>query len=702
MAGGCVRCNLCPTEKGKFTLSSEEYTRDSNDSGLTLKELQASELKYRSLIEANGVGYVILSSDGTVLEANQHYVVFTGHKELSEILGRNVCDWVSSKEKDACAQAFERCLREGLIRNFETKYLDSEGGVTALMVNATVERSGGTVRILALCRDITAQKREEELWIREKQFTDAVFESAPFLLYEYDDQLRLIRWNKRAEAISGYSAEELHLKPLFGWFSEDMIPLITVALNQVFEVGYTNVEADLVMKNGTKVPYHFTAVRLSIDGKQFFTGIGVDLTARKLAEQAVRESEARFRTLIESAPVPIGIGRSGTMLYANSSYLRMLGAVTVDQLVGRPILEQFAPECRDQIRGYIMSRERGMAAPSEYETVGLKLDGAQFPVHVAVTHVQLADGPVSLAFATDITARKEAEETIRAERDRAENYLQIAEVVLLALDCEANITLINRKGSQIVGYEEAELLGRNWFRLCLPPEDQERVQNVFLKMVAGAVDPFEYFENPVVTKDGRRRLIAWHNSLMKDDAGHIIGTLSSGEDITDRRQAEDDLARVNEQLQVERETLRQKNIALQEVLAQISASKQSISTHIHSNIEKIVLPILDRLPAKLDPQGKQFLSLARDSLTDIVSPFINGLESQSRKLTQRELELCELIRRGVGSKEIAELRGSSVQTVIKQRKIIRRKLGISGKEVNLASYLSEILSSPESPRRDES
>jgi len=128
-----------------------------------------------------------------------------------------------------------------------------------------------------------------------------------------------------------------------------------------------------------------------------------------------------------------------------------------------------------------------------------------------------------------------------AGHDWAQQYLDVAEVMLLALDSQGQITLINQKGCAILGYGEADLLGKNWFDTCMPPSIRAGARDVFRQLVSGETEPVEYHENPVLTRFGQQRLIAWHNAILTDEAGAVAGTLSSGEDITARRRAEDGL-----------------------------------------------------------------------------------------------------------------------------------------------------------------
>jgi PAS domain S-box-containing protein len=135
--------------------------------------------------------------------------------------------------------------------------------------------------------------------------------------------------------------------------------------------------------------------------------------------------------------------------------------------------------------------------------------------------------------------RRRAERRLAEERNRANHYLEAVQAILVALDSRGRVTMINPKGCQVLGYEAEELLGKPWFESCLPqPEGVRDVFPIFGMLMSGKVQGADYFENPVVTKSGARRVIAWHNTLLHDERGHIVGTLSAGEDVTERREAE--------------------------------------------------------------------------------------------------------------------------------------------------------------------
>ncbi len=141
----------------------------------------------------------------------------------------------------------------------------------------------------------------------------------------------------------------------------------------------------------------------------------------------------------------------------------------------------------------------------------------------------------------DITDRKKAEDRLQKERDRAQKYLDIAGVIFMAINTNGEVILTNRKGSEIFGYSQDEIVGKNWFDNFLPVHIRDQVKTVFERLMAGEMEPVEYFENPILTRNGEERIIAWHNTILKDDTGKSIGTLSSGEDITDSKRAEEEI-----------------------------------------------------------------------------------------------------------------------------------------------------------------
>ncbi|MBI5195524.1 MAG: PAS domain S-box protein [Nitrospirae bacterium] len=134
-------------------------------------------------------------------------------------------------------------------------------------------------------------------------------------------------------------------------------------------------------------------------------------------------------------------------------------------------------------------------------------------------------------------------ERLLLERNRAQDYLDIVGVMIVVIDSDQNVSLINKYGAKLLGDEADEIIGQNWFDNFIPERMQSEVKTVFEKLMTGKSESLEYYENPVLTRSGEEKLIAWHNAVLKDDSGNIVGTLSSGEDITEHRKIEDIIAK---------------------------------------------------------------------------------------------------------------------------------------------------------------
>jgi two-component system, cell cycle sensor histidine kinase and response regulator CckA len=264
---------------------------------------------------------------------------------------------------------------------------------------------------------------------------------------------------------------------------------------------------------------------------------------------ALRESEERYRAVSEDLPVLLcRFLPGGEITYVNRAYCAYFEK-TSEELVGAPFLSLIPEENRPSVMAGISAM-----------TVESPTQSHEHPVHAPGGEIHwqrwtnralfYARGcPVAYqSIGEDISDRKRAEEAFRGENIRAQLYLDLAGVVFVALDTDGTVTLANRKACEVLGYAEGEIVGTNWFDHYLPERLREGVSEVSRKLLCGEIEPVEYHENPVLTRGGEERLIAWHNTALRDDEGAIAGLLSSGEDITDRKQAEEEREQLEGQL----------------------------------------------------------------------------------------------------------------------------------------------------------
>ncbi len=149
----------------------------------------------------------------------------------------------------------------------------------------------------------------------------------------------------------------------------------------------------------------------------------------------------------------------------------------------------------------------------------------------------------------DITERKKGEAALREEKEKSQMYLNIAGVMFIAIDAEEKIILANHRASVILGDPLEKITGGNWFDNYIPEQNREEVRKVFRQLMRGEIEPVEYYENPIINSRGNERMIGWHNTVLRTDAGKIYGILGSGKDITEKRQAEEKLKQYSEDLE---------------------------------------------------------------------------------------------------------------------------------------------------------
>jgi PAS domain S-box-containing protein len=297
-----------------------------------------------------------------------------------------------------------------------------------------------------------------------------------------------------------------------------------------------------------------------------------------------------------------------------------------------------------------------------------------------------------------VLALRESEELHRI------TLLSISDAVFIT-DDYGEFTFICPNAHVIFGYERDEVAGMRGITALLGDDlyDPRKLDQ------AGEI---QNIERQITDRYGRKHVVLINVKRVAIKGGTV---LISCRDITERKQAElelqkaheeleqrvrertsdleeakEDLKVTNSRLETEQRALREKNIALKEVLGQIDEEKTRLTRQIKSNVDRIIMPILHKLHERLDDTNAEYVSLLENSLVDIVSPFTHGLESSYGCLTSREIQVCNMVRQGLSTKDIAAHFNISDKTVAKQRRIIRRKLGISGRKVNLATHLKSL------------
>ena len=261
------------------------------------------------------------------------------------------------------------------------------------------------------------------------------------------------------------------------------------------------------------------------------------------AWEATQESESRFRILIEQAPVAIGISRDGTGLYANHKFLQTFGLQRAEEYIGQSLLVYFAPQCHDEIRERIRRRSLGLPVPTEYESIGIRADGTVFPMHVAISQVELSDGIANVGFITDITERDRVREALEKSNSLLNATLESTADGILVISAQRNVASFNQKFLELWRIPAAVAAMRDDKLLIECAMDQLEDPDAFLAKVEDMYsNPQDCSWDELRFLDGR---VIERYTQPQRLGGTVLGRVWSFRDITGRKRAEEALHQTN-------------------------------------------------------------------------------------------------------------------------------------------------------------
>ncbi len=235
------------------------------------------------------------------------------------------------------------------------------------------------------------------------------------------------------------------------------------------------------------------------------------------------------------------------------------------------------------------------------------------------------------------------------------------------------IIYVNPGFTKMTGYLSEDVLGKTPRILQGPKTDRSVLNRLKETLKAGKV----FFGHAVnYRKDGSEFWNEWHIEPIRDESGNLTHYIAIQHDITERKKAE--------------QAIEQKNAALTEILQQIEFEKSKIKEGVVMNVEQVLLPALKKIRRKGTALDKKYIDVLEKSLNDMTSAFGIKVSDKKIKLSPREVEIANLIKNGISSKEMVDMLNISAKTVETHRNRIRKKLGITRKDVNLTTYLKTL------------
>jgi PAS domain S-box-containing protein len=560
------------------------------------------------------------------------------------------------------------------------------------------DNNGKVIGLVGIARDITKRKQiEEALKESEEKYRNLIERANDGVIIVQDGIVKFV--NNRMADLFGYNVGEMQNTSFLDYvFPEERNRIKELHERRLKEEDVPDIyEMQVLHKDGRKLDVETNSGIITYHRKPAVLAFIRDITRRKQIEETLRESESRYKSLFNNhhSVMLVIDPKNGDIVDANPAAIFYYGwsheeltakkITDINMLTKEQVFQEMEKAKSERRRQFIFRHHLS--------------NGDIRDVEVYSGPIQLHGQQLLYSIIHDITDRKHAEEALKKEKDKAQNYLDISGVIIVVLNMDQTVGLINKKGCEILGYEESEIVGKNWFDNFLPKNNRERTKSVFFELINENIEPIDYNENAVMTKDNEERLIAWHNAALRNNEGKIIATLSSGEDVTNRKRAEEALQKAHyelehrvkertKELEIKTNSLVEVNTAMKVLLKKREEDKEELEDNILSNLKGMIEPYFKKInKTKMDDKQKVLLSIIESNLEEIISPFANKLSSKYINLTPAEIHVADFVKHGKRNKEIANLLNLSVRTIESHRESIRKKIGIKNKKTNLRSYL---------------
>ncbi len=373
-----------------------------------------------------------------------------------------------------------------------------------------------------------------------------LFNSAHDAIFIHDMTTRFIEVNDIACKQLGYTKQEMLNMTVPEIDLPEFADKVPERIRQLKEAGHVVFESAHVSRDKKVIPVEINSRLIEYDGKPAVFSIARDLTERKLAEETQQESERIIRLIIKAAhDAIIMINNDGNVIYWNKSAEKLFG-YKEDEMIDMNLLSTIIPKKfhGKYFKAYDEFDEESAddGIGKTVELMAVKKNKEEFPVELSISAVKTKSYWNIIWIVRDITRRKEE------EAEKRKDYLNSVGIIVVAIDKDGTLSFINKAGCEIFGYGEDYMTGKDFFEHFLPKRVRSDARNVLAQLMEGRTKGLEHYECPIVIKGGEERDIYWTNSLIRDEEGNIISALGAGEDITQKKLAEEEKQKLWNQL----------------------------------------------------------------------------------------------------------------------------------------------------------
>jgi PAS domain S-box-containing protein len=547
-------------------------------------------------------------------------------------------------------------------------------------------------RVKELEKEATELKRTEEVLMKSEERFRIIFNNAPQGIVLADHSGRFLKVNSAWENMFGYNEEESQQLTIQDITSPEDIKISTEKLADLFngDIGRYRFEKRFKRKDGS-IFWGDLSVSLMHNlenGLEIALGVVVDITDRKRFEEALRDSEERYKTIFKTVPTSIVfIDKEGKIVDINSYHVNHIGKgqTRKQSYVGKNIITHPSIVQARLSNTYkkLLEGEAFEKTDVYFPTLTGGADG-----YFNVRGVPLIKGDEVIGAITtheDITERKRSVNALRESEGKLNAMLQSIGDHMSMVDKDLNIIWANRMAREMFGND---IIGKKCYEVYHQRKEPcEPYPCITLKAFQDG--KVHKHDTQVIDKDGKTiSFLCTANVALRDKEGKPTAVLEISRDTTEHKQAELDLIERSKELEKKTYELEEVNAALRVLLKHREEDKKDLEDKVVANVKKLVFPYVEKLNnSRLNDRQMVYLNIIKSNLEDIITPFLHQLSSKYSDLTPNEIQVAGFVKEGKTTKEIAELLNSSTGAINFHRNNLRKKLGLRNTKTNLRSFL---------------
>jgi PAS domain S-box-containing protein len=563
---------------------------------------------------------------------------------IAELLGRRYLDFVHPDDQPATYSVAAAQMQGQDVVKFTNRYRCKDGSFKWLSWNSLAVAEGQ--EIFAVARDVTDQKMTSDALLQSEARYRGLFATmrTGFALHEIicDEggepvNYRFLEVNPAFEQLTGLKAGNVLGKTVL-----DVMPGTENYWIETYGKVVQTGEPAYFENYASELGRHYEGIAYRPKPGQFAVMFS-DVTQRKEMEIALRQSEERYRLLVEHSPDAIVVHCEGVLQYVNPMAVNLMRAQHAGELLGQRVINFVHPDQRalvlERIRNMMRTGEMAPLAEEKF----LRLDGSTVDVEVTSIPTQYNGKPAAQVIFREITRRKQAEAALQQSEQRSRRTFDEAPIGALLVTPKMNFVRVNRALCQILGYTEAELLQLNMAAIT-HPDDRASSQQKVQALLEGTIDQFE-MEKRYLRKDGQ---VVWGRvsvGLLRDDAGNPMVFLPMIQDITEYKQAEQAIRQLNLDLELR---VQERTALLEETNKELEAFTYSVSHDLRAplrGVDGYSKILLDAYRDVFDEQGLHYLHRLRESaqwMTQLVSALLDLSRLSRARIVLDQVNLSQM------------------------------------------------------------